>query len=306
MQRVTVTDMLVSLGWSGSETVWQPLRRLAMVTALKQTPAGRFHDGHWWRGPLLYALVRQHRPVAILEIGTGRGYGALCMAKALSDGALDGTIWTIDQMAPTAVQPWALDEGTGPMVRSLALQDVWEAHVPEAWRQRVRCLTGDSAAVMKGWLDGRRPRIELAFIDAAHDYWMVKRDLLAVLQVAAPECTIVLDDYTPRAGYGIQRLVDEEVAPRLPDGTVTVVDLLAKDYTAGGGEVAHAMALIDGKALAAGLSAQLYSPGEISRFLSLHTARIFGAHAARYLKTAVRGCLSPQRIARNHANVSSR
>jgi hypothetical protein len=44
---------------------------------------------------MLYALVRRERPRAILELGTGLGVSAFCMAQALKENGA-GRVWTID------------------------------------------------------------------------------------------------------------------------------------------------------------------------------------------------------------------
>ena len=59
----------------------------------------------------------------------------------------------------------------------------------------------------------RGPRVELAFIDGGHGYNAVRHDFYSVLDVAADRFGILFDDYAPRPGFGVQRLVDEEMAP---------------------------------------------------------------------------------------------
>ena len=59
----------------------------------------------------------------------------------------------------------------------------------------------------------RGPRVELAFIDAGHSYNAVRHDFYSVLDVAADRFGILFDDYAPKPGFGVQCLIDEEVAP---------------------------------------------------------------------------------------------
>lgn len=48
-------------------------------------------------GLLLYGLVLQKRPTTIIDVGTARGFSAVCMAKALLDAKLENShIYTID------------------------------------------------------------------------------------------------------------------------------------------------------------------------------------------------------------------
>ena len=245
---------------------WRQLRDLAKLTALKQSPDGAFHLGHWWRGPLLYSLVRHYQPRHILEFGTGRGYGAACMAQALLDAGLAGTVWTIDILPPTKPQEWPIDEGDGPKLKQLTLQQVWTKHLSPNVTERIRCLTGDSMSIMKGWHRRGLPQIDFCFIDGGHDYWTVKHDFMASLRVANPGCSFLFDDYTERRGYGVKRLIDEEVAPKLPGEAIEVLDTLSKDRTVYGEEVKHKMLLLRGEYIRPMPLGQLYSLSAARRF----------------------------------------
>ena len=53
------------------------------------------------RGILLYALIAKYKPQNVLEIGTAKGYSTLCMAWAMHDHNIPGTIYTIDPSLDT-------------------------------------------------------------------------------------------------------------------------------------------------------------------------------------------------------------
>ena len=217
---VTIPQLLAAWGEDPNERRWDALSRLANLTALKRAKDGTFHLGHWWRGPLLYALVQRYRPRHILEFGTGRGYGALCMAQAAEDAGIPCDIWTIDAIPVTATQEWPINEVGKPAVKQLSVEGVWSAHIEPAVLAHVHCLTGDSIAIMASWQRQQRPRIDLCFIDGAHGYPMVRHDWSAALTVANPGCSVLLDDYTARATYGVKQFVDEELRPQLPEESV--------------------------------------------------------------------------------------
>lgn len=181
------------------------------------------------------------------------------MAQALLDGASEGTIWTIDRLRPTEPQEWPIDEGSGPKLRRLSLYDVWAKHLPPELTQRIRCLTGDSMSVMNQWQRRGRPQIDFCFIDGEHDYRTVKHDFLASLRVANPGCSFLFDDYTARRGYGVKRLIDEEVAPKLSREAVEVIDTLSRDRTRHGEEVDHRMLLLRGEYVGPAPLGQFYS-----------------------------------------------
>ena len=208
MRRYDVKEFVERLGVQlpPIERFW----KLGDLTALRQDKDGRFYRANYERGMLLYVLVARYRPCAILEFGTGRGYGCLCMAWAMEDHNIRGRVYTIDMTPPDEAFEWAIDWGDGPRVERLARNQVWPKAAPPAWLGRIEELTGLSGHVMSRW---RGPRVELAFIDAGHSYNAVRHDFYSVLDVAADRFGILFDDYAPKPGFGVQCLIDEEVAP---------------------------------------------------------------------------------------------
>jgi hypothetical protein len=57
---------------------------------------GAFFRPNYERGILLYHLIRSSCARSVLEIGFGRGYGALCAAKAFHDSGIDGQVTSVD------------------------------------------------------------------------------------------------------------------------------------------------------------------------------------------------------------------
>ena len=101
-----VTDFVNSLvsDLPSIERFW----RLGDLTALRQDRSGRFYRSNYERGILLYALTAKHRPQTVLEFGTGRGYGCLCMAWAMEDHGISGRIYTIDMVPQDEEFRWRL------------------------------------------------------------------------------------------------------------------------------------------------------------------------------------------------------
>ena len=91
---IKVQEFISMLLPAQSEHDWSDLEEIAKLTALRQEKNGDFYISNFWRGPMLYSLVRAIKPRTILELGTGRGYGAFCMAKAMEDGGIDGKLST--------------------------------------------------------------------------------------------------------------------------------------------------------------------------------------------------------------------
>jgi len=186
---------------------------LGDLTALRRDTEGRFYRSNYQRGILLYALVATYRPKTILEFGTGRGYGALCMARALVDCGIDGQVYSIDFRRFDEEQDWCIDRGDGPNVERLSLSGVWSQHCPRLWTERVWPLTGTSATVMAHWKRRGLPPPDFAFIDGSHDYSPVKHDFYSFLNVASVPFRVLFADYTRRPDFGVPRLIDEDVAP---------------------------------------------------------------------------------------------
>ena len=190
-----------------TEEFWE----LGDLTALRNGKDGRFYRSNYERGLLLYALVTKFRPKVVLEFGTGRGYGALCMARAMAENSIDGDIYTINLRRFDERLEWAIDEGDGPRVDNLSLKDVWAKHMPLDWTSRIHHMCGSSTEIMGRWKRSGLPSPDLAFIDGGHDYLTVKHDFYSMLDVAAPAHRILFDDYALRLDFGVCKLIDQYV-----------------------------------------------------------------------------------------------
>ena len=101
------------------------------LTALRQDSNSNFYRSNYKRGELLYALITQYKPKTIVEFGTGRGYGALCMAKAITDSNLDSYIYTIDYRNDDEKQLWPIDFGGGPKIIEASIKEIWTKFLPK-------------------------------------------------------------------------------------------------------------------------------------------------------------------------------
>lgn len=176
---------------------------MADLTALRRDAQGRFYESNYARGRVLYALVAARRPSAILEFGTGRGYGALCMAWAMADHDIPGRIWTIDLVGHRTPFEWTLRDSGGPRVERWSRQALWSRCFPAEWIRRVLPLEGRSERVMARWADQGRPAVDLAFVDGGHDLETARHDLLAAIGVGSDRLGLLADDYLERPGIGV-------------------------------------------------------------------------------------------------------
>ena len=123
------------------------------------------------------------------------------MARALVENGIEGKIHTIDQRGYDEKQSWVIDDGNGPRIESLAWSDVWPKHFSASWLECIHCLNGLAVDVMQRLKAARLPTVDFGFIDGGHSY------------SAAPSFQIVFEDYAQKPGFGVCRLIDEEVAP---------------------------------------------------------------------------------------------
>jgi hypothetical protein len=282
MKLKLVTEKIQELGVDLSERTKDELRKLAGITALRQAPDDTYYLRNWWRGPLLYALVSHYRPRNVLEFGTGRGYGALSMAKASLEQGFECRIWTIDRISPAARQLWPIDEGNGPTIKSLALNEVWQQSVSIKIRERTSCLAGDSYSVMCEWKHLYRPNIDFFYIDGGHDYRTVKHDFIAGLRVANPGAAFLFDDYGKRKRYGVKKLIDNECTPKCPPGSIEVIETFAgRDLPSSEGQVDHKMALMDTKQISE-LDQYFYSTAQARKYMASYKIIRLGRSLRRH------------------------
>jgi hypothetical protein len=231
---------------------------LARLTALRLAADGSYYLSNLRRGQLLYALVSLLRPRQVLEIGTGRGYGALSMARAAEDLALPTRIVTVDLIPPNTRQPWAIDRGEGPGVASLSVEEVWR-ELPDALTRRVTLLTGTSTVVVADLLR-ESVAFDFAFIDGSHDYWTARHDVMgAVMLGRGTPVSLLLDDYGGVQGQDVRRLVDHRLARHV------VADALHRlEMPQGPAELAdngeHGMVFLDGRVASLTMSGLGWKP----------------------------------------------
>jgi hypothetical protein len=211
MRHIDIKDKIPELLDNAPD--WEAFVRVGDLTKLRGNPDGSFHHANYESGLLLYALVRKFRPTHILEIGTGRGYGALCMAMGLRDAGIDGEIITLDVHAYDQQQEWAIDDGSGPRLEQLSLKDVWETHFDDDLRARIEHRQGFSSHGMEKLLAEGDFHPQLVYIDGDHTYTITRHDLYASMLLAARPFRILMDDYHPHSDlYGVRRLVDDTLS----------------------------------------------------------------------------------------------
>ncbi len=126
---------------------------------------------NWQHGRVLYAAARRYLagltgPVTLLDIGSAKGFSALCLLWAMQDAKVSGTVVSVDVIDPQARVPRktiAEVDGLLTLAETLA---PW----PEAAEIRFVQSTGID------WLVAHPERIHSAFVDGSHDGETVRQE----------------------------------------------------------------------------------------------------------------------------------
>jgi predicted O-methyltransferase YrrM len=144
----------------------------------------------WQHGRLLYAVARHrlanltHDPIAILDVGTAKGFSALCLHWALIDSGRSGRVASVDVIEPYArVRRNTVAEVDG--YKTLR-------EILEPWHESLsidfRCMTGIE------WLKEKPFRVEVAFIDGKHTGKVVAEEGKLLARRQSPGDVVVFDD----------------------------------------------------------------------------------------------------------------
>lgn len=158
---------------------------------------------NWNHGKLLYAMSRHYicernnkdSSVVFFETGSGRGFSAVVMAKALIDSGQNGVVVSLDSLPPNRKIFWnSYKDAEGPRSRSELLSDYAEelsrVIFIQGWTPRALAMVGIE-------------RINFAFLDGAH----TKKDVLAEFSYVSARQevgdVVVFDDVTPSLFPGV-------------------------------------------------------------------------------------------------------
>jgi hypothetical protein len=147
------------------------------------------------QGLLVYAVFRNFLEKTnfdhynVVDVGTARGFTALCMAKALEDTKKTGTIHTIDVIPHNKKIYWrSIGDLTGKKTRHELIED-W-SFLRDNF---IKFYHGPSTACLPN-IDV--DRIHFAFLDGKHDYENVSYELSFIFNKQKEFDSILCDDFT--------------------------------------------------------------------------------------------------------------
>lgn len=163
MQKVMIQEKLKDMGIYIEDIVMGDFDVIGEYTAKKNRTqdkqsyktAGCFFRPNYERGILMYYLTRKEEFNSVLEIGFGRGYSTLCMAKAMCDHGIDGKITTVD-----------------PNLNEEFLNQLTKIF-PGEWFQKIDFVRSTSDDYYNNNPD---KKFDFVYIDGDHRYEAVKND----------------------------------------------------------------------------------------------------------------------------------
>ncbi len=240
-RELTVTEKIHEINFPFHEKDWLPLKRIAQILAIKERENGTFDHGHWWRGPLLYSLIASIRPRVVLEIGTGRGYGIFCIAKAVKDFNLQTRIYTLDILGKDETQEWIVDNQKGVQKIKSSLENIWNNYIESSITNCINFIKISSEEIKPFWEKHSLPEVDFFFVDANHDYFSVRLDVLSSISIASQNFSILFDDFTKRKNYGVVKSV-MAFYKKLQSPSLEIIDLFYRDPSMTENSMPHQMA----------------------------------------------------------------
>jgi predicted O-methyltransferase YrrM len=131
----------------------------------------------------------------VMETGTARGFSAVCMAKALDDAGVKGSITTYDIIPHNQLLYWnCIDDHKKGLQTRQQLLEPWKDLL-----HYIRFITGDTKTTLK------RSEVDFAFLDGGHTYEDVCHEFNRLVNPKV----VVFDDYTPHQFPGVCKAIDE-------------------------------------------------------------------------------------------------
>lgn len=152
------------------------------------------HDRGRQYGIYLYNLIKSNENIStVINIGTARGFSAVCAAKALSEAGRNGVVHTIDVVPSDEPHDWGANSESDPVLdmdQDISMRDFVERfHSPDN-DTKIKFYTGRSSEI----LADINVTPDLVFHDGKHTYDVVKKDMELSKSLADQRLLQIHDD----------------------------------------------------------------------------------------------------------------
>lgn len=176
---LNIKDKLAEIGVSLESISLGEFDYIAEPTAKKMREPGSelwrtasaFFKPNLERGLLVYSLIKQYKLNSYLEIGFGRGYAAICAAKAFAELDNDGQVMVIEPF---------LDDNHMKMLGQM---------FPPEWMNRIQIARAKSQDVLPRLQD----KYDLVYVDGDHVAPAVRSDWEGIKDIWS--CFCLFDDW---------------------------------------------------------------------------------------------------------------
>ncbi len=180
------------------------LDELALHTqiVIKKSPLCYVH------GRLLYAAlshwlsINNYTHINAIETGTARGFSSLCIAKALNDFGIAGSIVTFDLLPSKSPIYWNCIDDNDSKLNRFDLLKKWNDLVD----RYIIFIQGDTKVMLPKIGIGR---IHFAYLDGSHTYKDVMFEFEQIYKYQKIGDMIIFDDYSKSKFPGLVLAVDE-------------------------------------------------------------------------------------------------
>ncbi len=161
---------------------------------------GKYYGSNFERGLLLRQIIRSKKPKRILELGTGRGFGTICMADCIVSEGLNCSIETIDCISASTRQSWPHAKKAEFFREDIAVDEFWSKEFNNL-KSCIKMHCGKTSDVIIQLLKESK-EFDFIFMDAAHDLASVFLDLSGGIALLATGGCMLLDDFAPMESFG--------------------------------------------------------------------------------------------------------
>lgn len=162
---------------------------------------GKMFISNFERGIILRKIIQDAFPNEILELGTGRGFGTICMADYVKSQNLGITINTIDCISENEKQKWPHKKNNVHVFSEYSVKDFWEENFPDL-NKIIKRHNGQTSTIIKNLLN-KSQKFDFIFMDAAHDLRSVYLDLAGSIALLKQNGCMLMDDYAPSESFGL-------------------------------------------------------------------------------------------------------